>query len=64
MLQDELSDLIERAVKDEFWLRPNQTLQNVASAIAREVIRRMDEHDLIVKERAYYDPNDEYDELE
>lgn len=63
-MTEELRDIIERAVKDELWLRKNQPASQIASAVAREVIRRLDESDIVLKERRCFNPDDEYDELE
>jgi len=64
MIEDELFDIIESAIRHEIMLRPMQSSDLLAYHVAREVIRQIDEHELIVKERLWYNPDEEYDDLE
>jgi hypothetical protein len=67
MTDDILYDIIEQTIRHEFLVRPHQPIATAAHHIAREVISRIDEHNLEVKYRPTpYDGkiSDEYDELE
>lgn len=46
---DELYEIVEKAVLDELRLRPVQSMNSIAHAVAREVLRRLSELELELK---------------